>query len=454
MSYVPHTEAERREMLQAIGVSSIEELFADIPAALRRTHWNLPQGLSELEVVRHLTALAEKNETLDRYVCFLGAGAYDHYIPAVVEALVSRGEFATAYTPYQPEVSQGTLQAIFEYQSLICELTGMPVANASMYDGASALAEAALLALNAARNREEILLLRSIHPEYRTTVRTYLTPRKTPIRTVPFEAKTGTVDLEALEAQLSDRTAAVLVQYPNFFGCLEPMAAIAERTKRAGALLVVCTNPIALGVLKPPGQYGADIVVGEGQPLGNPIAFGGPYLGFFAVTEALMRRMPGRVVGETRDRAGRRAFVMTLRAREQDIRREKATSNICTNQSLNALAACVYLAALGKEGLREVATLNLQKAHYAAERLGALPGFSLRFSAPFFNEFVLKCSVAPERLIEYALKHQVLAGLPLRRWEPELPEGLLLCVTERRTREEIDRLAELIGEAATREGNR
>ena len=452
MTYIPHTDADRREMLEAIGVESIEDLFRDIPPDLRIERLDLPDGLSELEVRRHLTTLAEKNANLDEYACFLGAGAYDHFVPSVVRALTSRGEFSTAYTPYQPEVSQGSLQAAFEYQTLICELTGMPVANASMYDGASALAEGVLLAEAAHRKADEILIARTVHPEYRSTVKTYMRGRSKPPSEVPYDPDVGTTRLDVLEAMVSDRTAAVVVQQPNFFGAIEPVREIAEIAKRVGAYLVTAANPISRGLLTPPGEYGADVVVGEGQSLGNAISYGGPYLGFFAVTEALMRRMPGRVVGETVDVDGRRATVMTLRAREQDIRREKATSNICTNQALNALAACVYLCALGKKGLRQLAELNLQKAHYAQVQINDLEGFRARFPAPFFNEFVIECPLDVEEINRSLVPRRILGGLPLVDRYSELEDCSLVAVTEMRTKDEIDSFVEGLKAAADRSG--
>lgn len=433
-------------MLDAIGVDSIDDLFLDIPDELRIARLDLPDGLSEMDTLRHLRSFADQNANLDEYVSFLGAGAYDHFIPAVVGAITSRGEFATAYTPYQPEVSQGTLQAIFEYQSLICALTDMDVANASLYDGASATAEAALLALNAGKKRDEIVMVGGVHPEYRETVRTYLTGASAPCVDAPIDASTGTTDLDALRRLVSDRTAGVIVQHPNFYGALEPTAEIGEIAHASGALYIANVNPISLALLTPPGAYGADVVVGEGQPLGNDVAYGGPYLGFFAVTEKLMRRTPGRLVGETRDVDGKRANLLTLRAREQDIRREKATSNICTNQSLNALAACVYMCAMGKQGIQEVADLCLRKAHYLRDRLCELPGVEPAFSAPYFHEFALRMPGDMDATMTALAERGFLGGVPLGRFDASLSDCALLAVTERRTREEMDRFVAAVAE--------
>ncbi|MEO2006177.1 MAG: aminomethyl-transferring glycine dehydrogenase subunit GcvPA, partial [Candidatus Poribacteria bacterium] len=407
---------------------------------------DLPDGLSEMETLRHLRSFADQNANLDEYVSFLGAGAYDHFIPAVVGAITSRGEFATAYTPYQPEVSQGTLQAIFEYQSLICALTDMDVANASLYDGASATAEAALLALNAGKKRDEIVMVGGVHPEYRETVRTYLTGASATCVDAPIDASTGTTDLDALRQLVSDRTAGVIVQQPNFYGALEPTVEIGEIAHAAGALYIANVNPISLALVTPPGAYGADVVVGEGQPLGNDGAYGGPYLGFFAVTAKLMRRTPGRLVGETSDVDGKRANVLTLRAREQDIRREKATSNICTNQSLNALAACVYMCAMGKQGIQEVADLCLRKAHYLRDRLCELPGVEPAFSAPYFHEFALRMPGDMDATMTALAERGFLGGVPLGRFDASLSDCALLAVTERRTREEMDRFVAAVAE--------
>ncbi len=437
--YIPATDAEREEMLRAVGVASVEDLFADVPPPVRlRRPLDLPPPLSDPELVSAVRALAEDTLHADRVACFLGAGAYDHYVPSVVWHLAGRAEFLTAYTPYQAEIMQGALQAAYEYQTMLCELTGMDVANASMYDGASATAEAAVMARDLTR-RDRVMVSRSVHPEYRQVLRTYTEPLGVEVVEVPW--RDGVTDLEAADALLDGRTAAVVVQHPNVFGCLEDGPALAELAHRKGALLVCAVaEPVSLGVLRPPGAWGADIVAGEGQPLGNHLNFGGPFLGMLATRQEFVRRMPGRLVGATVDADGRRGFVLTLQTREQHIRREKATSNICTNEALLALAAAVYMAALGPRGLRAVAELNLQKAAYAREAVGRLPGYRLAFAAPTFNEFVVRTPLPPEEVNRRLLAHRILGGAPLGRWYPELPNGWLVCVTEQRTRSEIDAL--------------
>ena len=437
MNYVANTEQERKQMLGAIGVRCFEELLVDIPEALRIACLDLPSPLTEPELLRHLHELSHQNTDLDHAISFLGAGAYDHFIPSVVPYLTGRGEFATAYTPYQPEVSQGTLQSVYEYQSLVCELTGMDVSNASLYDGASALAEAAVLA-SLLGKRREIVVGNTVHPEYRQVLRTYLHGLDVPIHEAPMAD--GLVDLEALKDLVGPNTAAVLAQQPNFFGNLEPMKKIGEIAHSEGALFVSSVYPISLGLLEPPGVYRADVAVGEGQPLGNAIGFGGPYLGFFATTDRLLRKVPGRVAGMTTDVDGKRGFVLTLQAREQHIRREKATSNICTNQALNALAACVYLAAIGKEGIREVAELNVQKSHYAKSRICELEGYEPLFVQPFFNEFAVRCPADPRQINERLMGNGIIGGLPLGGFYQEYEDAMLFCVTEQRTKEDIDRL--------------
>jgi glycine dehydrogenase subunit 1 len=449
--YLPLTEADRAQMLATIGVASVEDLFADIPASVRLLRdLRLPPAPSDAELLAELRAFSGQNADADRYVCFLGAGAYDHFIPSVVWHLAGRAEFVTAYTPYQAELMQGELQATYEYQSLLCALTGMEVANASMYDGASATAEAAVMARDLTR-RGGILLSTAVHPEYRQVLRTYTGPLGLTVTDLPHEG--GVTAPQAVRDALDGETAAVVVQHPNFFGRLEEVQALAEAAHAAGALLVVAVaDPVAYGLLQPPGALGADIVAGEGQPLGNHLNFGGPYLGMLATREAFVRRVPGRLVGATVDARGRRGFVLTLQTREQHIRRERATSNICTNEALNALAAAVYMAALGPHGLRQVAEACVRKAHYARERLCALPGFALAFPGPTFHEFVLTCPLPPERLNEGLQARGILGGLPLGPFYPNLDHGWLLCVTEMRTRAEIDRLVEAVAEIAEEEG--
>ncbi len=439
MRYIPNTEPQRAEMLRTIGADSVEALLARVPAAARLARpLDLPPPLAEPDLVRHLRELAGRNGHADEYVSFLGAGAYDHYVPSVVSHILGRSEFYTAYTPYQPEASQGTLRAIYEYQTMITELTGMDVANASVYDGGSALAEAALMA-HAVTDRSEILVSGAVHPHYRRVLATYASGPRLRVREVPWGD--GATDIEALGRLLTDKTACLILQYPNFLGCLEDLPLAAEAAHARGALFVVAVDPIALGLLRPPGAAGADIVVGEGQGLGTALSFGGPYLGLFACRKELVRRLPGRLAGATVDRDGRRGFVLTLQTREQHIRREKATSNICTNVALVALGATVYLALMGKAGLRRVGELSTAKAHYAAEVLGKIDGVQLRFGAPFFKEFVLQLPRSPERVVRALLRKKILAGVPLASLDRRLRDCLLVAVTERRSREEIDAFA-------------
>lgn len=442
MRYVPHTEQDRQAMLAAIGVSSVEELFSDIPESLRlKKPMAIPAGLSEPEVKKVVSSLSKKNETIDDYISFLGAGAYDHYIPSFVDQLLLRSEFYTAYTPYQPEISQGTLQSIYEYQTLICELTGMDVANASMYDGASALAEAAAMACD---RKSQVVVSSAVHPEYRETLATYASGQGIEIRVA--EHAGGVSPASSFEPLVSKDTGAIIVQYPNFFGNVEDLRSLADLAHANGALLVVAVvDPVSLGILESPGKCGADIVVGEGQSFGNSISFGGPYLGFFAAKEKYVRRMPGRIVGATIDNKGQKAFVLTLQAREQHIRREKATSNICSNEALCALAANMTLCALGKEGLREMANLSLQKAHYAFNKITSIPGVEPVFKAPFFKEFVVKLPKCPEEVNKELLKDKILGGLPLKRFYKDMDNAVLFCVTELRTKKEIDLLAARLG---------
>ncbi len=448
MPYIANTEDDRQRMLDQIGVRSVDDLFDVIPPSIRLNRpLDVPPALSEPELIRHVTRLAERNDV--HSVCFLGAGAYDHFIPAVVDELAARNEFYTAYTPYQPEASQGSLQAFFEFQSLICDLTGMEVANASLYDGATAAAEAALMSLSVTRRYGKVLISSSVHPHVRQVVRTYLQHLEPELVEVP--TADGVTDLGALRAALDDRTAGVLVQHPNFYGCLEPVEEITRLVHEAGGLLIVSYDPISLGILKRPGDYGADIAVAEGQPLGIPLQYGGPYLGLLSCRRAYVRRMPGRIVGATVDRDGRRCFVLTLQTREQHIRRQKATSNICTNQGLLALRATIYLAALGPEGLQEVAVGCVRNAHRLAEQLTDTGLAELAFpSVPFFKEFTLRVPGADVREIVRLMRRAgIQAGVPLGGYDSGLSDCLLIAVTEKRTDEELDRYAEAFRRAVT-----
>ena len=441
MPYIPNTAQDRQAMLEAIGVGSVEDLFAAVPAELRLNRTlDLPAAMGELALTAHLSQLAAKNVPAGQVPCFLGGGSYDHFIPALVDFVAARSEFYTAYTPYQPEASQGMLQALFEYQTLIAQLTGMDLSNASLYDGGSAAAEAVLMAMAATRRQRRVVVAASVHPEYRQVLATYLANLGTEL--VTLGTPQGTVSAEDLAAAVDSKTACVLFQHPNFFGCLEEVDSLAQIVHRAGALFLVAVDPISLGLLKRPGEYGADIVVAEGQSLGNPMSFGGPYLGILACREEFVRRMPGRLVGQTVDRRGNRCWVLTLQTREQHIRRDKATSNICTNQGLLALRAAVYLAAMGPHGMRSVAELCLQKARYAADRLTAAGSLKRAFDRPTFKEFVVRAADGRvHERIEAARQQGILAGVPLDRWYPELAECLLVAVTEKRTKHEIDRLA-------------
>ncbi|HHY66379.1 MAG TPA: aminomethyl-transferring glycine dehydrogenase subunit GcvPA [Alicyclobacillus sp.] len=443
-SYLPHTEEDRRRMMAVLGISDIEELFDDIPEEVRfRGALQVPERLSEVELDRHMTELAGENRPAAEMACFLGAGAYDHHVPAVVDAIIGRSEFYTSYTPYQPEISQGILQAIFEYQTMVCELLGMEVSNASMYDGASATAEAALAACAATR-RSRVWVSDLLNPAYRRVICTYCEAQD--VEVVAWRDTDGRSSAAALN-ELDESVAAVVVQYPNFLGIVEPLRDFARRAHEVGALLIVAAYPVALGVLESPGACGADIAVAEGQPLGTPLSFGGPYLGLMASSRALMRRLPGRIVGQTVDTRGHRGFVLTLQAREQHIRREKATSNICSNQALNALAATVYLAALGPGGLADLAGLNLQKAHYLFNRLTGIPGVEpLIPGAPFFNEFALRLPVDPAKVNRVLLQQGILGGLDLGEYRTDWRGGWLLAVTEKRTRAEMDRLVDAVKE--------
>ena len=443
MTYLPHTDADLQSMLRAIGVDSIEELFHDISERFRFPDLDLPKAISELEAMEELDEISDYNLTTAHAAIFLGAGAYNHYIPSVIDHILRRGEFFSAYTPYQPEVSQGTLQSIFEYQSMICGLTGMDVSNASHYDGATALAEATIMAINIGRGRKRrIILSPAIHPQYREVVHTY-----TQGMGLEIVGEDTYLDLDALFALVDNNTAMMAVQSPNFLGQLEDLSGLAEKVQDKNALLCVVTNPISLGLFTPPGELGADIVVGDGQPLGIPLSFGGPYLGFFATRDRFVRKMAGRLVGETVDKQGKRGYVLTLATREQHIRRARATSNICTNQGLMMLAATVYLATLGKSGLRQVAELCYHRAHYAANQIDGLDDYSLLNDKPFFNEFVIHCPRPVHEVNEYLLENWgIIGGYDLGADYPAMNDHMLLAVTEMNSREEIDALVTALAE--------
>ncbi|MEQ8672401.1 MAG: aminomethyl-transferring glycine dehydrogenase subunit GcvPA [Aggregatilineales bacterium] len=442
MSYIPHTEVERQQMLSAIGVTTIEDLFEAVPASHRFPKLDLPTPMSEMEVIAEMQSLAEANEHAGDFALFRGAGAYHHFTPSAVNHILLRGEFYTAYTPYQPEMSQGTLQSIFEYQSMMCALTGMDAANASHYDGATSLAEAVTVAVDVGRNkRKKVVLSAGIHPQYREVVRTYNQGRD-----LQIVGDEGANSISELEALIDDDTAMVAISYPNFFGQIEDFKSLADKIHAVGGLFVMVVNPLMLGLFKSPGELGADIVVGEGQPLGVPLSYGGPYLGFFATKEKHVRKIAGRIIGETLDMDGRRAYVMTLRPREQDIRREKASSNICTNQGLMALAASVYLALMGKTGMRKVAELNYHKSHYAADQIDALSGFNVVRDLPFFNEFMVKTPVSVEAVNQKLIEAGIIGGYDLGQDYAHLKDHMLLCVTEMNSKAEIDALVDVLRE--------
>jgi glycine dehydrogenase subunit 1 len=445
MSYIPHTDAEIKEMLQAVGVKHVEDLFPDVPSEVRFPELTLPEALTQMETAAAFEELAEVNFPGGKEAMFLGAGAYNHYSPPIVNHTILRGEFLTAYTPYQPEVSQGTLQAVFEYQSMICSLTGMDVANASHYDAATSLAEAVILALNTRTKRKKIVLSAGVNPQYRDVVRTYTQGMDL---TVVGDEESH-VDLDKLSTMLDEDTAMVAVQYPNFFGHIDDIAKFINAAHKLDVLVCVVTDPIALGLLKPPGWMGADIVVGEGQSLGIPMSFGGPYLGFFATRDENVRKMAGRLVGETTDVNGKPGYVLTLATREQHIRRSRATSNICTNQGLMALAATVYMSAMGKHGLRKVAQLCWHKAHYAADEIDKLEGYSVDRSSPFFLEFVVQCPLPVAEINDYLLEeYGIIGGYDLSLDYPDREHLMLIAVTEMNTRQQIDALVEALAEVA------
>jgi glycine dehydrogenase subunit 1 len=440
LPYTLNTPADRRAMLDAVGAASFDDLLTAIPPAVRlRRPLNVPPALAEQELTRLLQSLAAKNANADTHACFLGGGAYDHFIPAVVDAIAGRGEFYTAYTPYQAEASQGTLQVGFEYQTMVCQLTGLDVANASLYDGGSAAAEAVIMAVNVTGRSGKVVVAESVHPEHRRILATYLADLGINIVTVPTPH--GFLDPDDLRKAVDDQTACVLVQHPNFFGSLEEVDAIAAAAKAKGALFIVSFDPISVGLMKRPGDYGADIAIAEGQCLGNYLMYGGPYLGLLACRQEYVRKVPGRLVGQTVDRHGKRCWVLTLQTREQHIRREKATSNICTNQGLLALRATIYLAALGPLGLKETADLCARKAHYAAEQLTKVPGVKLAFDRPFFKEFTIRVPGDVTALLAGLADDGYLAGLPIGRDYPHLANCVSVAVTEKRSKAEIDGLA-------------
>jgi glycine dehydrogenase subunit 1 len=445
MTYLPHTKADVQSMLKTVGIDSVEALFHDVPEEFRFPPLDLPEGLSQLETARLLEEIGEANLIGAKTPMFLGAGAYNHFVPSVVNQVILRGEFLTAYTPYQPEVSQGTLQAVYEYQSMICALTGMEVSNASHYDGATSLAEAAIMALNVVRGRKKIVLSSGIHPQYRAVVHTYTQGMDLTIE----GDRACYVDVDKLIELIDDDTALVAVGYPNFFGEIDPIERVVDAAHQSGALACVVVDPIALGLLKPPGWMGADIVVGEGQPLGIPLSFGGPYLGFFSTRERYVRKMAGRLVGETVDAKGETGYVLTLATREQHIRRARASSNICTNQGLMALAAAVYLSVMGRQGLRAVAGLCYHKSHYAAARIDALERYSVDRHKPFVKEFVVRCPAPVEEINARLLAdHGIIGGCDLGADYPERENQMLVAVTEMNTRQEIDRLVKGLEEVA------
>lgn len=449
MNYLPHTDDERQAMLEAIGVARLEDLFGDVPERVRFPTLDLPPACSEMDIDREMRAIASRNVDAHGSTSFLGAGVYDHYRPATVDYVLQRGEFYTSYTPYQPELSQGMLQAMFEYQSMICRLTGMEVSNASHYDGATSLAEAVLFALDATpKVRRKVVLSPAVHPQYRAVVQTYL--RGTGASIVDVDL---TADLNSLKSSLDDQTAALVIQNPNFFGQCENVEGLADVVHGVGALLIVVADPISLGLFQSPGEYGADVVVADGQPLGIPPAFGGPHLGIFATKSSYVRRLMGRLVGETVDAQGERGYVLTLGTREQHIRRAKATSNICTNATLTALGAAVYLATMGKRGLKQVAELCYHKSHYAAARLEQLADLKVNPRAPmtpFFKEFVIELPTAVDEVNKILLQDfNIIGGYDLGRDYPHLQCHMLLAVTETRTRREIDQLVEGLRQATS-----
>lgn len=441
--YIPLTKDDEKVMLDQIGIQSVGELFNDIPEGLklnRRLDLDAPK--SELEVAAHIKALSKKNKTIDDFTCFLGAGAYDHYVPSIVNHLSGRSEFYTSYTPYQPEISQGTLRAIFEYQTMISNLTGLDIANASLYDVATAVVEAAMMTLSSVRKSDTVLVSKTVSPEVRKVLRTYMKYRD--VKVVEIDMVDGETNAADLKSKLAKNVAGVIVQSPNFFGIIEDVAEVSKLAHENGSYVVMSVDPISLGILKKPSELGVDIAVGDGQALGNYLNFGGPYLGFIAATEELSRKMPGRICGQSEDKNGKRAFVLTLQAREQHIRRYKATSNICSNQGLMAVRATIYLSTLGKQGLKEVAEQCMQKAHYAAAQMTASRKYQLAFNKPFFKEFAVTGPEAVSGLNEKLLGHHIIGGFDCGSEYEDLPNTSLYCVTEKRTLAEIDALNKVL----------
>ncbi len=435
--YIPSSEKERKEMLSIVGVNSLEDLLKDIPKEVKIKELNIPNGLSELEVSQKVENIANKNKVFKSI--FRGAGAYNHYIPSIVKTVTSKEEFLTAYTPYQAEISQGILQSIFEYQTMICELTGMEVSNASVYDGATAAAEA--VAMCNERKRKKALVSSTAHPHVIKTIMTYCEGNNTEVIMIP--EKDGVIDETALSSLIDDTVSCVYIQHPNFYGLFENAQSISQTVHEHGAKFIMGCNPIALAIMKTPYECGADIAVGEGQPLGMPLSFCGPYLGFMAATKAMLRKLPGRIVGETVDKDGKQAFVLTLQAREQHIRREKAISNICSNQALCALTASVYMSAMGPDGMREVATQCMSKAKYLADKLCEIDGINLKYSKDFFNEFVTTCKMNTTLLLDELEKHDILGGYPVE-------DGILWCATEMNSKEQIDQMVSIVKEVMKR----
>jgi glycine dehydrogenase subunit 1 len=447
MNFVPNTDSDRRKMMDFLDIDSISELFSDIDESLKiENSLNLPDPLSEIEISRHMKEMARSCRVVPQNLGFLGAGSYNHFIPIVVSHLALRGEFLTSYTPYQAEMSQGMLQSIFEFQSMMCELTGMEVANASMYDGATAMAEAAIMAAKIT-DRSRVLVSKTVHPEYRQVLVTYSNAYGLDVVEVGY--KDGITDLGDLQSHIDENTACAIIQSPNFFGAVENQKEIGDMVHKKDSLLVSCiVEPISLGLLKPPGELGADMVVGEGQAMGNRLSFGGPHLGFMTTKREYLKKIPGRISGLTVDRKGESGFILTLQAREQHVRRERATSNICTNQAANALAATIYLALLGKSGFSEAAKICAQKAHYAQKRISELKGFDPTFSASFFNEFAIKCPISPSKINSTLLKRNILGGFELRRYYKDHDSSMLFCVTEMNLKEVIDGLVDALSEVS------